>query len=417
MRSQKKKTQVWRPHEENFGSQKDILALNSDQGGILGSYCWPAGFWADTSYMIDTPIILNKNDPGYNFEQKVRSFYEGMISYFETEKTNHAYRPFGCDMAFIEASINYRIVDSLIATWNRLGFNETIELMYSTPTRYISEIKNVNNNEWKNTTKSWSIRRDDTFPYAQNPQQYWNGFFTSRPHIKKNIRDLTTTLHSSQRLISQQVLRTDLNDTEKHSLLQYQTNVLDQLGNMMHHDAITGTSTAKVMGDFNDRATEFRGRVLDMNAKYLREKIEQHHGIKVNNLQGTLDYYQTWKSLVSPFSHYTELLFVVQNPSQQLREEFMEVQLPYYNYTIFEVVNGTEVEVKNFDKYLPRTWLNSNRTIVKSYAQLLANFTDTHELTKLYIVKNKGVLHQHNYPPASYKGHAEIWNLNLPIFL
>jgi len=43
------------------------------------------------------------------------------------------------------------------------------------------------------------------------------------------------------------------------------------------------------------------------------------------------------------------------------------VQLPYYNYTLHEVVNGTEIEVK-FDKYLPRTWLNSNRTIVKSYA-------------------------------------------------
>lgn len=44
--------------------------------------------------------------------------------------------------------------------------------------------------------------------------------------------------------------------------------------------------------------------------------------------------------------------------------------MPYYNYTIAEVINGTEVELTDYDKFLPRTWLNSNRTIVKSFAQM-----------------------------------------------
>lgn len=68
---------------------------------MFGNYCWPPGFWADTSYLIDAPIVLNKNDPGYNFDVKVRAFYEGMTNHFEMEKTNHAFRPFGCDMAYI----------------------------------------------------------------------------------------------------------------------------------------------------------------------------------------------------------------------------------------------------------------------------------------------------------------------------
>jgi len=37
-------------------------------------------------------------------------------------------------------------------------------------------------------------------------------------------------------------------------VLQHQSNALDTLGNLMHHDAITGTSPAKVMGDFSARA-------------------------------------------------------------------------------------------------------------------------------------------------------------------
>jgi alpha-mannosidase len=114
-----------------------------DSGSRLGSYCFPAGFWADKSYFVDIPINLNRNDPNYNMEAKTRSFYEGMVHYFKLEKTKHAFRPFGCDQSHIEAHINYAITDELIHTWNRLGFNETIELKYSTPTRYIETIGKI----------------------------------------------------------------------------------------------------------------------------------------------------------------------------------------------------------------------------------------------------------------------------------
>jgi hypothetical protein len=82
-------------------------------------------------------MILNKKDKNYNFDGKVRAFYEAMVQYFSMERTNHAYRPFGCDMSFIEAGINYKIMDKLISRWNELGFNQTMEISYSTPTQYV----------------------------------------------------------------------------------------------------------------------------------------------------------------------------------------------------------------------------------------------------------------------------------------
>ena len=90
--------------------------------------------------------------------------------------------------------------------------------------------------------------------------------------------------------------------------------------------------------------------------------------------------------------------------------------MPYYNYTIAEVINGTEVEIKNFDKFLPRTWLNSNRTIVKSFAQFPVEFESAFDMTKVYIVRNLGVLPSNNKPPENYYGTQPIWNLNLPLF-
>jgi hypothetical protein len=39
------------------------------------------------------------------------------------ERTNHIMRPFGCDMAYVDASVNYIITDELIKVWNELGFD------------------------------------------------------------------------------------------------------------------------------------------------------------------------------------------------------------------------------------------------------------------------------------------------------
>lgn len=149
----------------------------------------------------------------------------------------------------------------------------------------------------------------------------------------------------------------------------------------------------------------------------LVDKIRFHHNIDIKQLSGSLDYWQSYKNLASPYSRYNELLVVIQNPSIQDREELVELQLPYYNYTVHQIVNGAKVQILNYEKFLPRTWFNSNRTIVKSYCRFPVNF-DAKELSKVFLIENKGVLRQSNAPPAKYHGKPDrIWNLNLPIFL
>ena len=63
----------------------------------------------------------------------------------------------------------------------------------------------------------------------------------------------------------------------------------------MHHDAITGTSPTKVTNDFNNMANVGKAAVLDMHATFLREKVEQHHGVKIlpGRLFGTMDFRAT----------------------------------------------------------------------------------------------------------------------------
>lgn len=108
MRKKGKHLQIWRTAAKNFGKRKDVLAVTLDQGqSALNSYCWPKGFWADTNYMIDQHIALNKNQSDYNFDDLVKSLYADVTDRFDKENSTHLFQPFGCDMAFVDAKVNY----------------------------------------------------------------------------------------------------------------------------------------------------------------------------------------------------------------------------------------------------------------------------------------------------------------------
>ena len=69
-----------------------------------------------------------------------------------------------------------------------------IELIYSTPSMYVDAINKKN--------ISWTTRYDDLFPYADNENSFWTGYFSSRANDKKYMRDASHTLHSSNKLFA-----------------------------------------------------------------------------------------------------------------------------------------------------------------------------------------------------------------------
>ena len=97
----------------------------------------------------------------------MKNLYEEMVEYFKNERTNHVFRLFGCDMSFVDAKLNYKIMDTLFEVWEELGLNEDMELRWSTPTKYLQAMQEVND-DWEEDDKEegWPIRHDDSFPYS-----------------------------------------------------------------------------------------------------------------------------------------------------------------------------------------------------------------------------------------------------------
>lgn len=111
-------------------------------------------------------------------------------------------------------------MDRLIQYFN--DHNENVTLIYSTPGIYLDAIKKQN--------LSYPVKYDDMFPYADQTNDYWTGFFTSRANAKRQVRDGQANLHAATKLYAMKVLDEASSDDDIKQALAAQYSMLDSLG-------------------------------------------------------------------------------------------------------------------------------------------------------------------------------------------
>lgn len=79
-------------------------------------------------------------------------------------------------------------MDKIINFTNNFN-TKNITFMYSTPSAYIDAIRQ--------NSVQYPIKIDDGFPYNDWSNEYWTGFFSSRPTKKKQTRDFGANMRAS----------------------------------------------------------------------------------------------------------------------------------------------------------------------------------------------------------------------------
>lgn len=84
----------------------------------------------------------------------------------------------------------------------------------------------------------------DFFTYADRMDQYWSGYFTTRPFYKNLDRVLESSLRRAEILFSFHRAKEGVSEliAARHTLSLFQ-----------HHDGITGTSKPWVVDDYGSR--------------------------------------------------------------------------------------------------------------------------------------------------------------------
>ena len=138
----------------------------------------------------------------YNVGERVNDFVKASLEKASFIQGNNIMWMFGNDFNYQYAAQNYQNMDKLLRAVNADG---RIIAFYSTPARYVeaklSEVQQQEEqgrqerqregrdaaataDEDETTTIAYPVKRDDFFPYADQPHAYWTGYFTSRPTQK-----------------------------------------------------------------------------------------------------------------------------------------------------------------------------------------------------------------------------------------
>ena len=135
----------------------------------------------------------NPNRHDYNLENWMDQVVTYALTQAKHTETNHIMWTLGGDFAYQNADRWFHNLDKLI---HYAKINGTVNLLYSTPSRYFEEKKkcSVNNDKGQKPAKdecttpvTWELRKDDIFPYADGPHHYWTGYFASRPSLKRLV--------------------------------------------------------------------------------------------------------------------------------------------------------------------------------------------------------------------------------------
>ncbi|KAJ8435417.1 hypothetical protein Cgig2_001069 [Carnegiea gigantea] len=182
----------------------------------------------------DSPVV--QDDPDlfdYNVQERVDDFVAAALAQANVTRTNHVMWTMGTDFKYQYAYTWFRQMDKLIHYVNLDG---RVNALYSTPSIY-TDAKHI-------TQESWPTKTDDFFPYADRVNAYWTGYFTSRPALKRYVRQMSG-YYMAARQLEYFIGRKSLGPN---------TDALaDALAIAQHHDAVTGTEKQHVANDYAKR--------------------------------------------------------------------------------------------------------------------------------------------------------------------
>ncbi|GLT81598.1 hypothetical protein SLE2022_000390 [Rubroshorea leprosula] len=214
---------VWRG-SKSLGSSSQIFT-----GIFPRHYDPPDGFTFeinDVSPPIqDDPLLFD-----YNVQERVNDFVAAAMAQANVTRTNHIMWCMGTDFRYQYANSWFRQMDKFIHYVNQDG---RVNVLYSTPSIY-TDAKYA-------ADEKWPLKSDDFFPYADKPNAYWTGYFTSRPALKGYVRMLSGYYLAARQLEYFKGRSSSGPNTDA---------LADALAIAQHHDAVSGTERQHVAADY-----------------------------------------------------------------------------------------------------------------------------------------------------------------------
>ncbi|CAJ1787393.1 unnamed protein product [Sphenostylis stenocarpa] len=256
----------------------------------------------------------------YNVQERVNDFVYAALAQANVTKTNHIMWTMGTDFRYQYANSWFRQMDKFIHYVNQDG---RVNALYSAPSIY-TDAKYAAN-------EYWPLKVDDFFPYADHPNAYWTGYFTSRPGLKGYVRVMSAYYQAARQL----EYFKGRNETGPNT-----DALADALAIAQHHDAVSGTERQHVASDYALRLSLGYEEAERSVASALASLVNQRLSLHGVNLATDFQQCPLLNISYCPPSETTlvdgkSLVIVVYNPLAWKREDVIRIPVSSFTGNLF----------------------------------------------------------------------------------
>ncbi|XP_040846183.1 lysosomal alpha-mannosidase-like [Ochotona curzoniae] len=207
--------------------------------GVLPNVYMPPSHLCWDQLCDEKPIVEDLKNPEYNANIVADYFLDVVAEQQQHYRSNHIMMTMGGDFHYEYADSWFQNLDKLIRQVNAEQKRRSlVHVLYSTPACYLWELNKAN--------LTWSVKEDDFFPYADGPHQFWTGYFSSRPALKRYERVSYNFLQ-----VCKQLEALTGWEANKGPYGWGTSTVLEEaMAVVQHHDAISGTTRQHVADDY-----------------------------------------------------------------------------------------------------------------------------------------------------------------------
>lgn len=348
------------------------------------------------------PILTNTNLDTYarylvdQFRAKADNFRQNVI-----------FMPLGDDFRYdhaIEWDQQYSNYKKLFDYINKQK-DWNIKATFGTPSQYFrtleSDAKYYHKSDSGMITKpKYPVLYGDFYPYMDRDEEYWTGFFTTRPFWKGLSREIQSDLRKAELLNSLACAYAKYSVKNFHALLKNLASLdtaRQSIALFQHHDAVTGTSKPIVVLDYADRlwnAKQLTHQVMLTAASYLLSSGKVQMNSTRNHTKHDMNTYvldlddartinsqsEDSKTTIPLNFEGTKVIFF--NPIGHLRQELVTLLVDDVNIIVTDH-EGNPVE----SQIVPR-WRNRHAGSVYENSYYLVFYTDVQGFAlRSYIVK------------------------------
>ena len=305
-----------------------------------------------SKWVFDNPL----DDKKFN----IFTMFNATLNYYEKVsrvfKHGIVFDLYGDDFSHMDFDATIGSYEKLIA-FNRYNplRSQGFKFKFSTATELFDDLEALN--------LTYSIETPQFSPYIDQPNDFWVGYYSTHPHLKNKISSLLESWNSIKKIIIQDLYSSKRNDTrafdsddnladqdkeEKHKEEILMDEVDEECGKLIHHDAITGTSTDDVVRSYLSSTYKVQNKIQ----RYLySSRSIRTHILTSYHLESSfkmLDYYvcnwepHKWCIFASPPQNMNTLS-VIFNPSSEQITFTDELYSISPNYEILNS-NGIQVE-------------------------------------------------------------------------